>query len=1253
MNLNISNVTFFKKSLALCLIVLFGFISDLSATHLVGGQIRYECLGGNRFMIELTVYRDCDDPGVIQFDNPALVNIFDANGNLVTSVGSGGVITLPFFIGPELVDFTQFDNCDEDFEPVCVERAVYRREVFIPFRPGGVTLVHQRCCRNSSILNLIDPVEQGSIYIVTISEEAFTSCNKSPVIAVWPPTYVCAGQPLNINQSGVDPDGDSLSYKLFTPFSGASVDFPQPGVASPMPFDNVVFRDGYTIDWLLGNTANPLRIDPITGIISGVPEILGQFVVGIIVEEWRNGNLISSYIRDFELNVVACGSLPTALFDAPNVQCGDLTVNFINQSTNATYYEWFISGDDGFEDLVENVTNLQYVFPDTGTYTITLVAFDEQGSACTDTFSRNIILRNTGLEIAYEVEKFKCGEFLNVVLTNLSTDSISVITQTTWEISYSDTTFTLIGQSVSFQVPYESDGTVTLTVIAANECSITEVFDIIGVSDLGLFPDFSTDIIKCEDDYRVRPIDLSRDDEGEILEWTWILTDASGNMDTLFGQVPGEFHVTGFQNVSLSLFVVSSSGCEDIIVKNFDLIPTVDFQPAFSVQASECEDRLVIDLIDESYDGPEGSPVSWRWTVSFESGNETGELELEGQNVTIEFDTTAILTIKLCVTYELDGEVVCENACFTKSGIYAHLLGPEHFEGEVTICVDGSVELNPTPLTPNVTYQWSPEEGLDDPNSPNPIASPDVTTVYSVIITSTDINCGVTKEVIVNVIEGDDAMDFEVENECGSLTVIFTAIDGDVETVSGWNFGDGNTAPGESPVSHTYSQAGTYTVVMSTMGECPMEISKEITIRFIDLEGLKDTIINCDGGIVELFPGAPSGFEYIWTPDENLIPGGDVGNPSANVSVTTTFNVIITDPNDPDCVIERSVTVIIPDPIVLDVDDIIVLCEPEDIVINANSPTAVSYVWRNGQGTIIGEGPRLEYKPQIDEIITVTVIDEFGCEVIKSVSVEFFKVVFTTDGNNPMCLGDVVVIEVGSPDETRVTQYRWEPVNLIISGADTKRITVSPTMTTTYTVQIAYEDGCILTANFTQQVSLFPDDICDIEIEMDTIFVNQNTRLCVLFDANYEYIWEPAEFIQGDNTGNCITTTDLEEDVVYSVTIINEAGCEVECTDARVTVANLICNEPYIFVPNTFSPNNDGINDVLRVRIYEEFLLEMEFIIYNRWGQEVFKTTDVSRGWDGTFKGEQMPVDSYGFYLRVGCVDGEEFVKSGSINLLK
>lgn len=1253
MNLFVPIKQSFKGLLTLAIIFLASWGTEVSASHIVGGEISYRCLGNNRYEVKLLIRRDCENalPGAI-FDNPAIISAFDQFGNVVQKVGINGAIFLNMTGAPDTISADGFNqNCDPGFQPVCVEEFEYVTTVFLPQNPGGYILAHQRCCRNMTINNLVTPQEQGATYFAEITEEALLSCNQGAVFQPYPPVYICLGEQISYDHSATDADGDSLVYRLCTPFEGASREFPKPAQASPPPYDDVVWAPGYDENTMLGNTANPLTIDENTGLLSGIPEVLGQFLVGICVEEYRDGVLISKKIRDFQYNVVSCGDVPIASFEGPDIQCGDLNVEFTNTSENATYYEWNVSGN-GLDSNILDVVDLTFTFPDTGAYEVTLFAFENIGSACVDTFSKTILLRNTGIELAYDIRKLECGELLNLILTDLSVDSVSQIVQSDWTVTYGDTTIEASGDSVYIQVPAEVTGSITLTVTAANGCTMSETVEFEAVSQEGLFADFDLEIIKCEDDYIVKPIDSSRDDEGEIISWLWVLTDQEGNMDTLTGEVPGEFLLVGFQDVSLSLTVESSSGCVDTETQEFDLTPTVNLDPDFSVSATECEDRLVIDIRDESYDGPVGSPTSWNWTVSFDSGGETGTLELEGENITLEFDTTAILEITLCVTYELNGVVVCENTCTTKE-IYAHLLGPDHFDREVTICEGGSVELNPNPLEPNVTYSWSPAEGLNDANIPNPIASPEVTTVYSVTITSVDINCEIVKDVTVNVTEGNDPMDFIFENECGSLTVKFTAIDGDTMTVSGWDFGDGNTAGALGMVEHTYDEAGTYTVTMSTVGECPMDITKEITVRFIDLTGLQDTIINCEGGPVELFPGAPEGFNYVWTPNENLEPSNMVGNPTATVSETTTYSVVITDPNDPDCIIERDVTIIIADPIVLDVDDIIDLCESQEIIINADSPTAVSYTWRNGEGEIIGEGPMLVYTPEIDEVITVTVIDEFGCEVVKSVSIEFFKVVFTLEGDNPLCLGDTAMITVGSPQEDRVTQYMWTPVEAILSDPSGKTITVSPDETTTYTVKIAYDDGCDLIAEYTLTVSSFPE-VYTVEIDSDTILPGTQVNLSVPFVPGYSYIWEPANLIEGDNTSNSVRTVPLEgdEDIVFSVTIINEDGCETSA-EGTVTIANVICDEPYIFLPNTFSPNGDMVNDVLRVRVFEEFAVSVELVIYNRWGQEVFKTNDLNVGWDGTFNGEEMPVDAYGFLLRVGCIDGEEFVKKGSVNLIK
>ena len=94
-----------------------------------------------------------------------------------------------------------------------------------------------------------------------------------------------------------------------------------------------------------------------------------------------------------------------------------------------------------------------------------------------------------------------------------------------------------------------------------------------------------------------------------------------------------------------------------------------------------------------------------------------------------------------------------------------------------------------------------------------------------------------------------------------------------------------------------------------------------------------------------------------------------------------------------------------------------------------------------------------------------------------------------------------------------------------------------------------------------------------------------------------------------------------------------------------------VCDEPYLFVPNAFSPNDDGENDVLFVR--GPLIKEMVFRIYDRWGELIFESFDRATGWDGLFRGKPMDPDVYDYYLKVTCIDEVETIIKGNITLLK
>jgi gliding motility-associated-like protein len=120
--------------------------------------------------------------------------------------------------------------------------------------------------------------------------------------------------------------------------------------------------------------------------------------------------------------------------------------------------------------------------------------------------------------------------------------------------------------------------------------------------------------------------------------------------------------------------------------------------------------------------------------------------------------------------------------------------------------------------------------------------------------------------------------------------------------------------------------------------------------------------------------------------------------------------------------------------------------------------------------------------------------------------------------------------------------------------------------------------------------------------------------------------------------------------------VTDENGCTAEAS-VELVVENIVCDADHIFLPNTFTPNGDRTNDVWRLRSnFLDELIEVELIVFNRWGQRVFQATTTAQaeqGWDGTFGGRELPPDVYGFYLRVICPDREILERRGNVTLLR
>ena len=456
---------------AFCLFFFFSALFRLSATHIVGGELTYRCLGNDSFEITLTVYRDCQT-GVPWFDNPASIGIFDADWNLVKEEqipwNPASNDTLPIILS---------NPCLTIPPNVCAHGTRYVGIVVLPFQPGGYHIVYQRCCRNQLIRNIIRPLATGITIIASISEDVLTLCNNSPTFNQWPPVAICIHEPIDFDHSATDPDGDSLVYRLCTPLQGADSLHPVPQPPNPGPYDEVVWRDPpYNLTNVLGG--DPLTIDPMTGFMTGIPNTIGNFVVGVCVDEYRDGNLISTLRRDFQYNVSECGK-PYAAFFVPEVICDTLAVKFHNQSLQTNKYQWYFDwgGDPG---LASNVYSPVFVYPDTGTYTVALIAAPDD--PCRDTTFHTIHLINSPFVIDADVTYPDCvtGPEFTIDAFDLSKDTLNGITDIKWELSGPDNlVITADFADPSFILTKTGSYTLTLTTTSGSGCSKTKTIPIV------------------------------------------------------------------------------------------------------------------------------------------------------------------------------------------------------------------------------------------------------------------------------------------------------------------------------------------------------------------------------------------------------------------------------------------------------------------------------------------------------------------------------------------------------------------------------------------------------------------------------------------------------------------------------------------------------------------------------------------------------------------------------------------------------
>ncbi len=240
----------------------------------------------------------------------------------------------------------------------------------------------------------------------------------------------------------------------------------------------------------------------------------------------------------------------------------------------------------------------------------------------------------------------------------------------------------------------------------------------------------------------------------------------------------------------------------------------------------------------------------------------------------------------------------------------------------------------------------------------------------------------------------------------------------------------------------------------------------------------------------------------------------------------------------------------------------------------------------------------------------------------------------TVAGAALVCRGEAVTLTASSTGNT----ISWQNM----SGGN--NVIVYPQATTTYTAVATNAAGCVATASVQVQVRDF-----DVTLTANTNPIMPGTTLTLTSGANNAYTvigWKPESVFQAQTA---ISQSFIIKDSSQTFAVIGRSADG--CLDTASLTVVLEPSDKDFYLPNAFTPNNDGKNDVFKA--YGSSIKSVELRVFNQWGELVYETKDKDKGWDGTFKGKQQPVGVYPFGVKVTFLDNTVITKRGTVNLIR
>ncbi|MEO7312337.1 MAG: PKD domain-containing protein [Chitinophagaceae bacterium] len=899
----------------------------------------------------------------------------------------------------------------------------------------------------------------------------------------------------------------------------------------------------------------------------------------------------------------------------------------ISRPWNILSYRWdFGDRISGIDSFLSNTIHHRY--DSTGTYQVKLVITDL--NSCPDSIIKPVSVSKYG-------PKADFGPFQNVCINSLvrfsdssKTDGVNVLTQWIWD--FGDSTGVKVFNAPPFTHTYTSGGLYTVRLITrdAAGCSDTlEKPDNVLVNDpKANFA--STDTIKC----RGTPVQFFQQLSGNNLsDIKWYF----GDGDSSSGANPTHSYITD-GTYDVKFIVWDNIGCTSSIVKP-KFIKIYNAKASFSMSDSftTCP-PLFISFTNQSLNI---SQALW----DFGDGN-TSTLVNPSHTYTF----SGIFNARLIV--------VGNGGCRDTAGAQVRLLGPSGTFSYSPLRGCTPMDVNFVSNTQNTYfYTWDYNDGVTN-------FGRDTATTHTYvrlgdflpkIILEDSLGCKLP-------VLGIDTIKIKgVKSHikslltyliCDSAFVAFTDSTVTNDTVQSylWNFGDGFTSGQRNPV-HKYAVTGVYNIslTVTTITGCISIDTLKVPIKIVPAPRIQ-TIGDANGCTPKTIR-----FTGVWLNQDtsivkwkwNLGNGQNsvLQNPPDQTYITPAIYTIITIArNGSGCAdtVYRTVE-IFPLPVV-DAGPGAFICRGQEQQLNATG--ASNYLWNPhpSLSCLTCNNPRA--KPDSARWYQVEGTDSNGCKAIDTVLVKVKQpFLMRVNPGDTICVGQTV--RLGAVGAER---YRWTP-NSFLNGTTIGNPVSRPDSTVRYMV-VGYDTlGCFYDTGYVT-IKVYPIPKVNIIEDRIQLVVGNSVQLHSRSSPDVNrWRWTPPLYLSCTDCENPIVTP--RQEITYTLRVTNAGNCVAE---DKVTIF-LICSNNNVFVPNTFSPNGDGANDVFYPRGKGLFGVK-SMRIFDRWGELLYEKTnfqpnDESAGWDGTYKGKLLTPDVYVYTMDVICDNNLIFNLKGNVTLLR